>query len=151
MRSRNIQFTAKSMKPFTQVYGFFDNVDVNRFCFPKLVEITMVDGVFEVGEGVAGLMPGALTEEAPNVLVRPGIVFRVADPVHKFGPYNDPSDVFDRNPYDRNNVLPTAYTESTTILNIDTFSLAAEESPQFQGFITQGISVEPKWCRSCCY
>ena len=40
------------MKPFTQVYGFFDNVDVNRFCFPKLVEITMVDGVFEVGEGV---------------------------------------------------------------------------------------------------
>ena len=139
MRSRNIQFTAKSMKPFTQVYGFFDNVDVNRFCFPKLVEITMVDGVFEVGEGVAGLMPGALTEEAPNILVRPGIVFRVADPVHKFGPYNDPSDVFDRNPYDRNNVLPTAYTESTTILNIDTFSLAAEESPQFQGFITQGM------------
>ena len=52
---------------------------------------------------------------------------------------NDPSDVFDRNPYDRNNVLPTAYTESTTILNIDTFSLAAEESPQFQGFITQGM------------
>ena len=43
MRSRNIQFTeTESMKPFTQVYGFFDNVDVNRFCFPKLVEITMV-------------------------------------------------------------------------------------------------------------
>ena len=138
MRSRNIQFTAK-MKPFTQVYGFFDNVDVNRFCFPKLVEITMVDGVFEVGEGVGGLMPSSLTESSTNILVRPGIVFRVADPVHKFGPYNDPSDVFDRNPYDRNNVLPTDYTESTTILNIDTFSLASEESPQFQGFITEGM------------
>ena len=54
MRARNIQFTAKSMKPFTQVYGFFDNVDVNKFCFPKLVEVAMVDGIFEVGERVIG-------------------------------------------------------------------------------------------------
>ena len=115
------------MKPFTQVYGFFDNVDVNRFCFPKLVEITMVDGVFEVGE-IGGLMPGYTTVPTMSwfdqVLYSPAVM----DPVHKFGPYNDPSDVFDRNPYDRNNVLPTAYTESTTILNVDTFSLA-EESP----------------------
>jgi hypothetical protein len=141
MRARNIQFTAKSMKPFTRVYGFFDNVDVNRFCMPKLVEVTMVDGVFEVGEAVGGLMPSSLTESSTTAdnSIQPAIVFRVADPVHKFGPYNDPRDVFDRNPYDRNNVLPTAYTESTTILNVDTFSLASEESPQFQGFIAEGM------------
>ena len=139
MRSRNIQFTAKSMKPFTQVYGFFDNVDVNRFCFPKLVEVAMVDGIFEVGERVIGLTASALTDVSPNVLIRPSIVCRVADPRHKFGPFNKPTDVFDRNPYNRSNRLPRRYTETTTVLNIDTFSLASEGRPQFSGFITEGM------------
>ena len=141
MRARNIQFTAKSMKPFTQVYGFFDNVDVNKYCMPKLVEVTMTDGVFEVGEAVGGLMPSALTESSLTAdnSTQPAIVFRVADPVHKFGAYNSPSDVYDRNPYDRENRLPTAYTQTTTVLNVDTFSLASEESPEYQGFIAEGM------------
>ena len=141
MRARNIQFTAKSMKPFTQVYGFFDNVDVNKYCMPKLVEVTMTDGIFEVGEAVGGLMPSALTESSLTAdnSTQPAIVFRVADPVHKFGAYNRPSDVYDRNPYDRENTLPTSYTETTTVLNIDTFSLASEESPEYQGFIAEGM------------
>ena len=139
MRARNIQFTAKSMKPFTQVYGFFDNVDVNKFCFPKLVEVAMVDGIFEVGERVIGLTPSALTDVSPNVLIRPSIVCRVANPRHKFGPFNNPTDVFDRNPYNRRNRLPRRYTETTTVLNIDTFSLASEERPQFSGFISEGM------------
>ena len=141
MRARNIQFTSKSLKPFTRVYGFFDNVDVNRYCMPKLVEVTMVDGTFEVGEAVGGLMPSALTESSTTAdnSTQPAIVFRVADPVHKFGPYNNPTDVYDRNPYDRENRLPTAYTETTTVLNVDTFSLASEGSPEFQGFIAEGM------------
>ena len=56
MRSRNITFTARSLKPFTEVYAFFDNVDVNKYCVPKLIEIEMVSGTFEVGETVKGEM-----------------------------------------------------------------------------------------------
>ena len=64
---------------------------------------------------------------------------RVANPRHKFGPFNNPTDVFDRNPYNRSNRLPRRYTETTTVLNIDTFSLASEETPQFSGFISEGM------------
>ena len=45
------------MKPNTQLYGFFDNVDVNQFCVPKLLEISMTSGVFQVGETVWGNTP----------------------------------------------------------------------------------------------
>ena len=33
MRSREIQFTAKSMKPYNRCYGFFDAVDVTNSVF----------------------------------------------------------------------------------------------------------------------
>jgi hypothetical protein len=52
MRSRNIQFVSKKVKPLTQLYAFFDGVDVTKYCVPKLLEINMISGVFEVGETV---------------------------------------------------------------------------------------------------
>ena len=42
MRSRNVQFDAKRVKPSTQLYGFFDGVDVTKYCVPKLLEIAMI-------------------------------------------------------------------------------------------------------------
>ena len=29
-------------------YAFFDGVDVTRFCVPKLIEIEMISGTFEL-------------------------------------------------------------------------------------------------------
>ena len=52
MRKRNIQITANRMKPRTRFYVFFDNVDVTRFCTPKLLEVNMTSGVFLTGETV---------------------------------------------------------------------------------------------------
>ena len=54
MRSRNIAFESKRMKPLTRMYGFFDGEDVTKYCVPKLLEITMDTGTFEVGETVIG-------------------------------------------------------------------------------------------------
>lgn len=152
MRARNIQFTSKSLKPFTQMYSFFDNVDVNKYVMPKLVEVTMTSGTFEIGEAIGGLMPSALSEqsvddqnsafeEAQATAATAAIVARVADPTHKYGPYNEPTTKFDRNPYDRENRLPTSYTESTTVLNIDTASLADETAPEYQGYIAKGMVI----------
>ena len=50
MRSRNIEFTAKKVKPLTQLYGFMDGQNVTKFCVPKLLDITMTSGTFQVGE-----------------------------------------------------------------------------------------------------
>jgi len=139
MRSRNIQFTARRMKPNTQLYAFFDNVDVNGFCFPKLLEITMESGTFQVGERVRGTMITAqnVTDVDPDTI--PNIDFRIASSNHKYGPYNNPTDVFTENPYDRNNVIPASYSETSTVLNIDTFSLSNERQPEYWGWISSGM------------
>ena len=140
MRSRNIEFTSRQMKPYTEVYPFFDGVNVSDYCFSKLVEIEMISGVFEVGETVIGrqdfLLPNGATARIPI-----GIIFRVAQSNHKYGPYNNPSDFFDRNPYDRETNIPESYSSTSTILNIDTFSLSDESNTQFSGLIKQSMTL----------
>ena len=64
VRSRNVEFDARSMKPNTRVYGFFDGVDVTSYCVPKLLEINMTSGTFTVGETVTGVIQG--TGLGPN-------------------------------------------------------------------------------------
>ena len=54
MRSRNIEFVCKRLKPNTQLYAFFDNINMNAYIVPKLIEIEMVSGTFAVGETVRG-------------------------------------------------------------------------------------------------
>ena len=71
------------MKPQTQVYPFFDGVDVSAFCVPKLLEIAMISGSFQVGETVVGRTRtiGVLPLDTRNVDA--SITFRVAATNHK--------------------------------------------------------------------
>jgi hypothetical protein len=127
------------MKPFTQIYAFWDEVDVNQFCFSKLVEIEMTEGVFDVGETVIGQTQNALNNFGINPVGEPEIIFRVATANHKNGPYNQPTDVYVDNPYNRTNTLPSNYSETSTILNIDNFSLADESEAGFFGYVSPGM------------
>ena len=52
MRSRNIEFIVTKVKPRTQLFPFFDGEDVSKFTFPKLLEVTMNNGTFQVGETI---------------------------------------------------------------------------------------------------
>ena len=139
MRRREIQFTARRMKPNTQVYGFFDGVDVNEFMTPKLLEISMTEGTFQVGETVIGTMP--ISETIPDNFEPsvPYIEFRAAISNQKYGPYNQPTDWYGQDPYDRDNVVPSSYSSTSSILNVDTFSLASQLQPQFWGWVRQGM------------
>ena len=139
MRSRNVQFTGTRFKPFTQLYSFFDGVDVTRFCVPKLIEIQMLTGTFVPGEVVVGGLPTLYNTQATNSGAQPEITFRVANSNHKYGPILTPTDTYTANPYARSNAISTAYTQSSTILNVDTFSLQSEEFPEFNGYIAQGM------------
>ena len=139
MRSRNIEFTARRMKPNTQLYTFFDGVDVSSFCTPKLLEIEMTSGTFLIGEGVFAESGVFQTVEGVDPNSLPYIEFRLATPNHKYGPYNNPTDFYDENPYDRGNTLPATYSSTTTVLNIDTFSLANERQPLFWGNARPGM------------
>jgi len=133
MRSRNIEFVAKKVKPLTQLYAFFDGVDVTRYCVPKLLEISMISGTFQVGEKVRGM--AAQTGLGPNPQTqRPFISFRVAQSNHKEGPYNLPTITYPQNPY-TNQVLQPTYSSTSNILNVDTFSLATQYQGQYTGWI----------------
>ena len=141
MRQRNIRFTGKRMKPNTQVYGFYDNVDVNSFCSPKLLEIVMESGTFQVGEQVIGEMQISDQIALIDLSTVPYISFRVANSNHKYGPFNDPTDVYDQNPYDRENNVPSAYSSTSTTLNIDCASLANERQPEYWGWVQNGMTL----------
>lgn len=131
VRSRNIEFTSKRLKPITRVYGFFDGIDINQYIVPKLIEISMVSGSFQVGETVKG--------EVQN---GPSITFRVAQQNHKYGPYNNPTDVYTNNPYDRDQIVPSSYSSTSTLINVDTFSLSEKVQNQFFGYIQVGMKLK---------
>jgi hypothetical protein len=142
MRSRNIQFISKKVKPLTQLYAFFDGVDVTKYCVPKLLEINMISGVFQTGETVIGSVPN--TGLGPNdANTKPGITFRVAQPNHKEGPYDAATTTFSLNPY-TSQVLQGTYSSTSTILNVDTFSLSNEPQGQFSGRVESGMVLVGK-------
>ena len=137
MRSRNIQFISKKVKPLTQMYAFFGGVDVTKYCVPKLLEINMVTGAFQTGETVIGSVPN--TGLGPNdASTKSKITFRVSQPNHKEGPYNAAVTTFSLNPY-TSQVLQGSYSSTSTILNVDTFSLSNEPQGQFSGRVESGM------------
>jgi hypothetical protein len=129
MRSRNIQFSVSNVKPSTQFYQFLDGNSGVDF-IPKLVEISNPSKVFQVGETVIGTLGG-------NNLIR----FRIATPNHKYGPYNAPSTTYTINPYNRNQSISSGYSESSTILNIDTVSLSEEVQGKYSGYLLTGMQL----------
>jgi len=134
MRSRNIEFIAKRLKPLTRVYSFFGGIDVNKFIVPKLLEITMTSGVFQVGEDVIG------TFDTPGTS-SPKIFFRVAKQNHKYGTYDNPSDVYVKNPYNQNINIPDSYSATSTILNVDTYTLSNQPNGLYEGYIAVGMKL----------
>jgi hypothetical protein len=126
IRSRNVAFGAGGLKPTTRYYPFFDStsgIDI----VPKLLEITMTSGIFQNGETVDGFIGGTKV-----------ITFRVCQPNHKTGDVNNPTTTFNANPYNTTIALPSTYSASSTVLNVDVASLAEEAQGQFSGYVTIG-------------
>ena len=140
MRSRNVEFVSKKVKPLTRLYAFFDGVDISKYCVPKLMEITMESGVFGVGETVIGNTP-VVGDIGANVLPSaPFIRFRVSQSNHREGPYDSPTKTFRQNPYNVQD-LSAAYSSTSTILNVDTFSLSNEAQGQYYGWVQEGMTL----------
>jgi hypothetical protein len=134
MRSRNIEFVGTRFKPLSNLYAFFDGVDVNRFIVPKLIEISMVSGTFQVGETVSGNMETEST-------VYHGISFRAASSNHKRGPYNNPTEIYTTNPYNSTIQVPENYSSTSVTLNVDTFSLSQQPQGDYYGYIKTGMRL----------
>ena len=133
MRKRNIEIVTSRMKPKTQFYVYFDDVDVTKFCTPKLLEVNMTSGVFQTGENVR-----ASEIESMNAPGGGRFTFRLAAPNHKEGPYNEPTKVLTANPYNIAAGISTVYSTSSTLLNVDTFSLASVVQGEFHDHAMKG-------------
>ncbi len=142
-RSRNIEFISKRMKPLTRIYAFFDGEDVTRFCVPKLLEINMVSGAFQVGETVKGyIISSGLNPVTPwSQGNDPTIIFRAAQLNHKEGPYNAPTKIYPESPYE-GTPLSASYASTSTILNVDTYSLAQEAQGSYYGWVETGMILK---------
>ena len=139
MREQNVEFVGTRLKPGTNHYTSWAGVDMvedRNNVIPKLLEVTPISGAFEIGETVSGLTPdpqGGTDIEA--------IRFRLASPNHKDGPFNQPTILFNNNPYEANVGLSSSYSETTTVLNIDTKSLSQKSDPNFFGFARVGMRL----------
>lgn len=140
-RSRNIEIISRKLKPFTEMFTFFDGQDVNQFMVPKLVEIQMESGVFQVGETVESDTSLSSLTILPVSPANPYIRFRLCESNHRAGRYDSPTEIYELNPYDRTSTVPSSYSASSTILNIDTFTLAEQGIGNFYGYLTPGMRL----------
>ena len=122
LRSRNIEFDAKGLKPRTRFYNFFQGIDINKYVTPKLLEIEMISGKFTIGENIV----------SDPTFTSQKISFRLCTPNHKTGPYNNPIETFSLNPYTQQS-FETIYSETSSILNVDTRSLELASEIDFYG------------------
>jgi hypothetical protein len=130
LRSRNIEFDAKSLRPVTRFYPFFQGIDVSKYIVPKLLEIKMISGKFQVGEKVVS--------DAHFLTNR--VAFRLCTPNHKFGPFNNPTQKYNYLPYTQQ-TFPTTYSESSTFLNVDTLSMQLQSETQYYGSVAIGMRL----------
>lgn len=160
LRSRNIEFDAKGLRPLTRFYSFFEGIDVNSYIIPKLLEVEMISGIFEVGE----------TVESDPHFTTSKIKFRLCKPNHRTGPFdgsNPPlataptepiidfttgqtipkvspatftADVYKLNPYTQQ-PFADSYTESSAVLNVDTRSLQLLSETDFYGLVSPNMKL----------
>ena len=136
MRSRNIQFISGGFLDYVEVYLFLDGQKIFDI-IPKLLEITPSvngteygsNGSFKIGETV-----NVYPSSSSNV----SIIFRVCQPDHKSGAFNNPTEVYLNDPYSSGvNPIPNDYSQSSAILNIDTKALSEEAQGNFYGYLSK--------------
>jgi hypothetical protein len=126
MRSRNVEFLSSNLFPLSSYTPYFDgssSIDI----IPKLLKVSMVTGIFSIGEVIDGYDKNVKVFSA-----------RLCTPNHKYGPYNSPSETYSINPYQTAEIL-SDYSQSTTVLNIDTYSLADNSDGRFYGYVTTNM------------
>jgi len=140
MRARNIEFTARRLKPSTQFYPFFNKVAVPDFCFPKLIEIEMISGIFQAGETVTS---NGASIGIPGTKQNNGkfITFQLQTANHKYDKPNGTVETYGKNPYNLTQSLPASYSTTSTLLNVDTDSLQNQKDSNFFGYIYTGMKL----------
>ena len=73
--------------------------------------------------------------------IKDEIVVRICQPNHKDGPFDAPTKTYKQNPYKPEQTIPSTYSSSSTVLNIDTFSLVNMVDDEFLGRVRGGMKL----------
>jgi len=138
MRSRNVQFSSGGLQPLARYYPFMDGIS-GIDVVPKLLEIEMDSGTFDIGEAVDGYVGSKRL-----------ITFRIAQPNHKAGPYSTPTATYNANPYNTSLALSSKYSASSTLLNVDTASLSDEANGAFNGYVEKNMTLVGHRSKATC-
>jgi hypothetical protein len=130
LRSRNIEFDVNRVKPVTRFYPFLEGIDVKNYVVPKLLEVTMLSGTFQVGE----------TIESDPHFTTANIKFRLCTPNHKVGPHNTPTETFTSIPYNQQ-PPEEIYSASSSVLNVDTRALQEASEVNFYGSVAVNMTL----------
>lgn len=143
MRSRNIEFIARRMRPNTTLFASFDNRDVTSYIVPKLLRVEILSGSFEIGETVIG---GEINSLSSNFGY---IQFRVCQLNHRSGPFDAPTDIFQQNPYTQVQ-LGSEYSSTEEIVNIDTTTLGLQNQGRYFGSVVENMLIvgQSSGCRA---
>jgi len=129
-RSRNIASTAFRLKPNVRVYPFLEGKSVEAYTTPKIIGIQMTSGssAFQAGEDIA--LSGTIS----------GRKFRATLSTPKAGiaRLDKPYEV---DPYTGNAITATAYTASSTFLNINIESMNELDGSPYGGYLLEGDKI----------
>ena len=140
MRSRNVYFNANGLRPFTKHYHYLDSQQVD--VIPKLCEIEMQSGVFEVFENAFiyhnNKKIGYIRVQRPNHkftdTTRPDIGSGLSSPATLVEEYTV-------DPYDRNRPAPgDSYTATSKLINFGVRVLSTM-GHKFYGYVVKDATV----------
>ena len=135
LRRRNFAFECNSLKPVTRFYPFFDKISASGLVIPKLLEIEMISGTFEIGEDVVAL---SLVDNAKQSIV--SAKFRLAQTNHSGGSYNAATSTYKKNPY-TGELLQSSYSQTSSVINIDLNSLSDISLSQYYGIVSENMNL----------
>ena len=124
MRSRNIRFTGKKLKPFTRVYLFFDGKNVTNLCTPKIIEL---------------IKNRSENRKTNNIPFIPGEYVRGLRSKSRWKVLR-PNNVYKTNPYEGNGsvTMPKSYSGTYAYLNNNSYEPSRKVKGTSYGAIRVG-------------
>ena len=163
MRSRNVDARATRFKSFTRIYPFMQRKKLSPYITPQLLEIEMIKGTFQPNEVVVGRMPGVKYKKHPKNTqprlralicvpnrrwgrrtgLKPGQSAFVKDKKYAGGKRRIFASTL-RNPYNPDETIPSAYSTTSNILNIDPHTLGRLDgrNAKYFGFARGGMIIK---------
>ena len=128
-RSRNISVTGTRLKPNIRVYPFLDSKDVSAYTTPKIIQISMSAGSVSFNTDEDIVVSGNVNRKFRCQLREPQEEIDGLDKKYTVDPYTG------------NAITATAYSTTSTILNLNISSMQKLNGNERGGYLLEGDTI----------